>query len=294
MPRVGQTDETTAETGACDVVHTLGTTAMRRRGWELAKWESYLLAAGRPASTVTLRRYHLERILLAFPKGPGTVDLDGLVQWLAEQDWSPNTRRAYRASLRGYYSWAMATGRVTESPAHLLPPIKVPRAKPRPAPEEAVSAALESASDPIRIAIRLAAQCGLRRGEIARVQIEDVERDMLGWSLRVIGKGGHVRLVPLPDELAATIRSYPAGWLFPSPRGGHMTPHHLGKRISRELPEGYTTHTLRHRCGTTAYGATKDLRAVQELLGHAKPETTAIYTAVPDRDVRLAMQAAVA
>lgn len=53
-------------------------------------------------------------------------------------------------------------------------------------------------------------------------------------------------------------------------------------------------HTLRHRCATVAYAKTRDLRAVQELLGHAKPETTAIYTAVPDDAVRDAMRAAAA
>lgn len=81
-------------------------------------------------------------------------------------------------------------------------------------------------------------------------------------------------------------------WLFPSPQGGHLTAHHLGKVVSRWLPEGYTTHTLRHRAGTVAYARTHDLRAVQELLGHAKPETTAIYTEVAGSAIRAAMEAA--
>jgi integrase/recombinase XerC len=52
--------------------------------------------------------------------------------------------------------------------------------------------------------------------------------------------------------------------------------------VARVLPEGFTTHSLRHRFATAAYGVERDLRAVQELLGHAKPETTARYAAVPD------------
>ena len=101
-------------------------------------------------------------------------------------------------------------------------------------------------------------------------------------------------MVPLADELAALIARRDPGWLFPSPHGGHLTPHHLGKIISSHLPDGLATHTLRHRCATVAYQVTKDLRAVQELLGHSKPETTAIYTLVPDDSVRAAMLAAAA
>lgn len=140
----------------------------------------------------------------------------------------------------------------------------------------------------------LAAQCGLRRSEIARTRREDVEPDLVGYALRVAGKGGHVRLVPLPDDLAAAILDRGPGWLFPSSHGGHLTPHHLGKIVSRHLPPGFTTHTLRHRCGTVAYRETRDLRAVQELLGHAKPETTAIYTQVPDGALRAAIAATAA
>jgi integrase len=153
---------------------------------------------------------------------------------------------------------------------------------------------MDRADDRTRLAIMLAGQCGLRRGEIARAQREDVERDLSGWSLRVTGKGGHERIVPLPDALAETILSRPAGWLFPSPAGGHLTPHWLGRTISDALGSGLTTHTLRHRAGTTAYAGTHDLRAVQEMLGHSKPETTACYVAIPDSAIRAAVAAAAA
>lgn len=103
-----------------------------------------------------------------------------------------------------------------------------------------------------------------------------------------------MRQVPLPDELARRILSSPAGYLFPSPHGGHLTPHHVGVIVSRLLPTGWTCHTLRHRCATNAYAATRDLRAVQELLGHAKPETTALYTQIPQEAVRAAMNMAAA
>lgn len=139
--------------------------------------------------------------------------------------------------------------------------------------------------------VQLAAVCGLRRGEIARSRREDVVDDLLGRSLVVRGKGGHVRSVPLPEGLAVELVALPAGWLFPSPRGGHLTPAHVGKVVSRLLPDDWTCHTLRHRCATVAYHASHDLRAVQELMGHAKPETTAVYTLVPQDSVRALVRA---
>jgi integrase/recombinase XerC len=248
--------------------------------------------AGLPATTVRQRTYHLGRVARELGGTPATVSVEALTAWLAGKDWKPNTRRSYRASLRAFYGWGLAAGRVTSSPAHLLPPVRVPRSRPRPTPEVAFRFAMRSADPRARLAIMLAGVCGLRRGELARARRDDLEEDLTGWSLRVVGKGGHVRMVPVPDELALEIRSRAAGWLFPSPHGGHLTPHHLGKLVSRHLPDGLTTHTLRHRCGTVAYAETKDLLAVQTLLGHAKPETTAIYVEVPMDSVRDAMRGA--
>lgn len=264
--------------------------------WEanLSIWTDYLTATGTPETTLALRSYHLRRLAADFPDGPESVTFDGLASWLAGRDWKPNTRRSYRSSLRAFWSWMLATGRVTASPAHLLPPVRVPRGQPRPTPEADYRAALTVTDPRAFLGIILAGQCGLRRGEIARARREDVERDLLGHALRVTGKGGHVRMVPLTVELAGIILARREGWLFPSSHGGHLTPHHLGKVISRHLPAGMATHTLRHRCATVSYAATKDLRAVQELLGHAKPETTAIYTMVPQESVRAAMLAAAA
>lgn len=275
----------------CDSVTRMST---KSTNWALEKWGDYLTAAGRPATTRTLRLYHLSRLAADYPAGPASVDVDELVTWLASHDWAPNTRRSYRASLRAYWAWANATGRQNTSPAALLPVVTIPRSQPRPTPEIAYRTALIRADERARLAIRLAGQCGLRRGEIARLRGEDLEQDLLGWSLRIAGKGGHVRMVPVEDDLASRIRERGPGWIFPSSHGGHLTPHHLGRIVSAHLPGNLTTHTLRHRCGTVAYAATKDLLAVQELLGHAKPETTRLYTAIPRDDVRAAMRAAAA
>jgi integrase/recombinase XerC len=261
---------------------------------EVEAWGIWLRAAGRPESTIGLRTYHVRRVMTGVGTDPWSLTTEDLVMFLACTGWAAETRRSYRASLRSFYTWAQATGRRTDSPAALLPPVKVPRRVPRPTPDVFYREALLVADDRQRLMIHLAAICGLRRGEIARVRREDVVPDLIGHSLRVLGKGGHERLVPMPAELARTVLALPVGWVFPSPKAGHLTPHHVGKLVSRCLPEGWTTHTLRHRCATVAYASTRDLRAVQELLGHAKPETTALYTQVPKDAVRAAVMAAAA
>lgn len=266
-------------------------------GWDdaLRQWRQYQRATGVPDTTLDLRMHHLRRVARSLGGAPASVSLDDLVAFFARQSWSPNTRRSYRTSLRSFYSWMRATGRITgESPAHLLPAVRIPRAKPRPTPEHAYRRALRIAGDRERLAILLAAQCGLRRSEVAAARTDHLEPDLVGYSLRVEGKGGHVRMVPLPDGLVAEIQRREPGWLFPSSHGGHLTPHHLAKLVAECLPDGLTMHTLRHRAASAAYAGTRDLRSVQELLGHASPVTTQMYVQVPDDGVRAAMDAAAA
>lgn len=261
---------------------------------EIAAWSTWLRAAGRPATTIELRTYQVRRVMRDIDTDPWLLTTEDLLTYLGGQTWAPETRRSYRASLRAFYTWAQATGKRQDNPAALLPVIRVPRGLPRPTPEAVYRQALLEADDRVQLMIRLAAMCGLRRGEIARARRQDVTADPIGWSITVLGKGGHLRRVPLPDDLARQIIAMPAGYLFPStsPGGGPLTPAHVGKLVSRVLPEGWTCHTLRHRCATVAYAGQHDLRAVQELLGHAKPETTARYTQVPVDAIRAAVMAA--
>lgn len=261
----------------------------------LTTWGMWMRAAGAPETTIGLRLYHLRRFLSENDCcDPFALETEQLVLWIAEHDWKPNTRRAYRSSLRAFYTWAQATGRRTDNPALGIPPVRIPRALPRPTPEQVYVDAVTGADERVRLMIELAAICGLRRGEISRVRREDVEHDLDGGRvLFVRGKGAHERVVPLPAALAADILERPPGWVFPSsaPGGGPLTPHHVGKLVSAAFPGDYTCHNLRHRCGTIALEVTNDIRAVQELLGHAKLETVQIYTLVTRGRIRAAIDA---
>lgn len=98
--------------------------------------------------------------------------------------------------------------------------------------------------------------------------------------------------MPISDEPAEQLIAIPTTYVFHNPTTARpITPQHLGKLVAAALPGHLTAHTLRHRFATTAYAAERDLRAVQELLGHVSPVTTAIYTKVADESMRRAAAA---
>ena len=176
--------------------------------------------------------------------------------------------------------WALATG----VDSQWLETGEVPT--PRPCPEIAYREALARAGDRERVILRLAAEAGLRRAEVARVHSDDLIEDLEGWSLIVHGKGGRQRVVPLTDSLAAAVRSRGQGWAFPGGMDGHLSPRWVGKVVTRLLSGEATMHQLRHRFATRAYSVDRDVFTVQELLGHASPATTRRYVMVPRSALR--------
>lgn len=254
-------------------------------------WTDTLKAAGLSAQTIKSRRYkmvHLAALLM--PSGPEDVTTEQIVQVFARQQWKPETRKAYRNTISSFFRWLHKSGRRSDDPSLDVPRVKKPHAHPRPCPDRYIAAAMEMATTSERLMIRLGAECGLRRGEIARVHSDDVVADNAGRSLIVRGKGDKQRIVPLPDDLVGIIMDA-RGYLFPGRFGGHVEESYIGDHISRLLPDGYAAHTLRHRFATTAYAATHDLFVVAELLGHESVETTEHYVAMPDGRLREATAA---
>jgi integrase/recombinase XerC len=131
---------------------------------------------------------------------------------------------------------------------------------------------------------------GLRISEALAITRGDLEAE----TLRVTGKGGKARLVPLIAPVRQSIATYleaspfkPASDepLFRGTKGGPLSPRIIQLRVAQlrgalGLPPSATPHALRHSFATHLLGRGGDLRAIQELLGHASLSTTQIYTAV--------------
>lgn len=234
--------------------------------------------------------------------GPDAVTVDDLMAWFgANPHWAPEYRRSLRSGLRGFFGWAHKRGRLSCDPAAELPPFVSGVTAPRPADESAYREALSHADLRLTLILRLAAEAGLRRAEVAQVHTRDLSHGPDGAQLLIHGKGRKERVVPIPDDLAALISlgaeghtpgAPSTGWLFPSRKGGHLIPKSVGVLCRDALPGIWSMHNLRHRFATRAYRGSRDIRAVQELLGHSSVATTQRYTAVDDNAMRAAMMAA--
>lgn len=278
----------------------------------IAAFVTYLQAANKSKTTIRLRSYYLGRLSRDLDGAdPFTaVTMDDLTAWLANDTWSGETRKSARASVVAFYRWAVDSDRITEpeNPARRLPPVNVEQALPRPAPDPVLSRALAIANDRDKMLLMLAGYGGLRRAEISKVHPDDFLWD--DGLLLVHGKGRRERTVPIHPDLEKAVRAEldrravgeygtgfrywsgctPGGYLFPG-KGGHLTADTVGRVLEQLLAGPWTGHTLRHRFATKAYEPERDIRAVQELLGHSKPETTARYVQTPKEAKRAAVAA---
>jgi integrase/recombinase XerC len=154
-------------------------------------------------------------------------------------------------------------------------------------PDHELRRALALARPKMGLMILLGAFCGLRCQEIAGLHWTDLQTDHDGQAVLLVreGKGGHERVVPVPEivlEAARTFGRRRSGPMFYGHDAGQQHPQSVSGSINNFLKRNgfpYTAHQLRHRYGTTAYMLTKDLRLTQELLGHSSPNTTARYAA---------------
>lgn len=271
--------------------------------WAIDDYLHAIAAEGQRQATIKLRRSQLQHMARCLGCAPDEVTAERLLDWFAKQThWSMEHRRSNRSAVRGFFAWAHRSGRVPEYLGDVLPKLPQPKMVPRPAPDDAWVYALAMADTRTALMMRLAGEAGLRRAEVAQVQTRDVFIASDGPQLMVNGKGGRRRIVPISDELAKLIRRGAAGhtpalaafdwgtsgWLFPDGEGGHLTAQWVGTVVTRALPEGYSMHSLRHRFATRAYRGSRNLRAVQTLLGHASVASTQRYTEVVDDEIRAA------
>lgn len=198
---------------------------------------------------------------------------------------SPETRRAYACHLRAFYRWALKTGICSSDPTEVLTLPQVPKHLPRPVDEDDLAIALTGARPKMRAMITLAAYAGLRCCEISGLSWDDLRREPDGSAfIRVQGKGAKERTVEIGQTVIRALQAYGIkrrGPMFLGLDGRQIAPKSVSSSINRFLrgqDVAATAHQLRHRYGSAAYQLSRDLRMVQEQMGHASPQTTAGYT----------------
>src|SRR5215204_1520258 len=236
---------------------------------------------------------------------PGDVDYPWLRRYaaqLAERGLAPRTTARKLAALRALFR-VLVEHRVTEAnPADLLASPKLPQRLPRALKPADVAALLDRipASTPLEIRDRaifeVAYGCGLRAEELVDLDLGSVDFD--AEELRVEGKGSKTRLVPAGEPALRAAAAYlerarPAlagagagageSALFLSKSGRRLSTSDVRRRLRvwarhAAVQGGISPHALRHSFATHLLEGGADLRAIQELLGHASISTTQIYT----------------
>jgi integrase/recombinase XerC len=239
--------------------------------------------------------------------GPERVDRLTLRRYLAHLTTRHYARRsiARKASaLRRYFAWLRRTGRVEIDPSLGLSAPKGDGRLPRVLRADELSTLLDKPplADPVpgvlardNAVLELLYGCGLRVSELCGLDLDRVH--LVGRSITVWGKGGKQRQLPVGEPAAEAI----AGWLavrhtlagpelgpavFVNLRGRRLTPRDVRRLLDRRASAPTSPHALRHTFATHLLDGGADLRAVQELLGHADVSTTQIYTHVSRERLR--------
>lgn len=223
--------------------------------------------------------------------------------------------RPYRASsvvrtlsaVRSFHRFLIREGDAKSDPSAAAIRPRLPRSLPKPLPVDVVLKLLEAPqeSSPAGIRDRAVLEtlygAGLRVSELCGLDVDDV--DLEGGSVRVMGKGGKEREVPLGSHAVAAVRSYltrsrpdlarpgSRAALFLNLRGGRLTRQGIAGVLEGAVSRAGVTshvspHTLRHSFATHLLEGGADVRVVQELLGHASVGTTQVYTLVTQDHLR--------
>lgn len=259
-------------------------------------------------STLSGYRREVSR-MIAFAEGElqrtnaselSAVDLRSYLAHLHERRLAPRSISRSLAALRTYFRFLVSEGVVQANPADGVPHPRLERSVPDVASGAEISELLESFSDTPaghrdRAITELLYGSGIRVGELVALDMADVS--MSERLIRVRGKGGKERIVPFGRSAADALRKYfPArsGWrkdtaeddpLFVNQRGGRLSDRSVRRMLSELVKRTASRlslhpHALRHAFATHLLEAGMDLRAIQELLGHASLASTQIYTNV--------------
>jgi site-specific recombinase XerD len=235
------------------------------------------------------------------PVAVGPKDLRRYAAVLSGRDAVAATIARKLASLRAFYRTLREHGQVSQNPADLIASPKRPRTLPKVLRPDELAALLDRipASTPLELRDRalfeVAYACGLRAEELVNLDATSVDFD--AEQLRVEGKGSKTRIVPAGEPALRAVARYlerarpalaagdgePA--LFLSKSGRRLSTSDVRRRLrvwarQASVQGGISPHSLRHSFATHLLEGGADLRAIQELLGHASISTTQIYTRV--------------
>ena len=246
---------------------------------------------------------------------PAGVDVRALrryVAGLSESGQAPTTVARKLAALRGLFRAQIRAGARAENPADLLTSPKRSQHLPRVLKAAEVATLLDRipANAPLELRDRalfeLAYACGLRAEELVTLDVSSVDFD--SELVRIEGKGGKTRLVPAGEHALRALERYLARArpalvtdreeaLFLSKSGRRLSTSDIRRRLrtwARAAARGAPAvgdahpHALRHSFATHLLEGGADLRAIQELLGHATISTTQVYTRVESARLRQA------
>jgi integrase/recombinase XerC len=239
--------------------------------------------------SVSQRRYALLRFERALdgldPLKATDADLE---RWAHSiERLASNTRSTEIGHIAQFYKWTVKRHLIARDPTLELMRPRRKKGLPRPIAEADLLIAIANAGRDVRMWFLLAAWGGLRAGDIAYLQREEILDTAKPPVMRITGKGGRTRLIPIGPALLMELHAFglpTRGYVFKRMDGkpGCNSAARLSQRANRVLHElgiAATLHQLRHRYGTQLYAVSQDLRMVQEVMGHNDPLTTAGYVA---------------
>ena len=245
--------------------------------------------------------------LVARDNGLARCRRPDVLDYLAERVGASARSLARQLSaMRSFYRWMKREGRMAEDPTLNVARPRMGRPLPKTLSEDDVEALLRAPDLDDALGLRDRAMLevlyasGLRVSELVGLTLSQI--NLRQGLVRVIGKGGKERLVPLGEEARYWLERYlrdsrptllgaDRDVLFPSRRGTHMTRQTFWYRIKQVAHDAgvqtsLSPHTLRHAFATHLLNHGADLRVVQLLLGHSDLSTTQIYTHVAQHRLR--------
>lgn len=218
------------------------------------------------------------------------ADAETVEKWLDSCRLGPRARSTYLTSLSAYYRWAMRTGVAEHDPVTEIDRPRLSRLLPHPIPKTDLAVALQQAPPRMFAWLALGAFEGLRCHEIADLRRECILEGREPPLLIVRkGKGGKDRVLPLNATVEAALHRYGLrqGYIFQKSGGRPLRPKTVSAHIGTYLHDlgiPFSAHALRHFFASELYRQTRDLRLVQEMLGHSRTDSTSVYVAFDPAD----------